>query len=608
MGRRVLTRLPAAALGFVLAAALSTCQTLAPEDPVAAAGEVWVRDIRALIQDKRYAEAYQDVSFLARHPEKEVDSGQLRELGGLIAEGLVEEFNARMADTDYAAALRHLQSLQAIGEGARLPELSAADLVYRMAEARHQAGEAPLALALALRAARFEPAAELQVRILRLLLQLASELGSAELQARTLEALRAQRAAGADPASGAAAPVPIVEAPAVEKMVRGTVTIWVNRGIRIEKGVGLPDRVIGSGFFIDRRGYLLTNYHVIQSEVDPKYEGYSRLYIRPSENTEQRIPAKVVGYDRLFDLALIKAEVEPEFVFSYAGEPTLKVGNRIIAIGSPAGLENTVTSGIVSATGRRFLQMGDTIQVDVPINPGNSGGPLLDAKGQLVGVVFAGIEQFEGVNFAIPIDWVAKVLPRLYGGGESGHPWLGLVLQETPKGLEVTYALPGSPAARAGLQKGDVLLRLNGKAHEKIGPLQAALLDLDYPSLVHLEWSRQGQAASGLVSLARRPYSPIEEALKSDRRENLIYPLFGMDIEKTGQVLWKPSYVIRKVLPGSIADESGLSPDDPLSIQGWQVDAEARIVVLQIHVKKKKSGFLESVIQIGAFLETDKIV
>jgi len=586
-------------LAVLLALSGAACQTAGPAGPVAALGEVWVRDIQEKIEDKRFSEAYQDVSYLARHPENEVPPERLEELGDLIVEGLEQEFSARLSEEDLAGALRHLLSLRAIGE--EVPEWTPAELSYRMAEARRQAGEAPLAVALALRAMRFDPSLEERLRILRLLLPLAEATGSAELQARALEGLRA---AGAAPDQEA----PPIEAPAVERMVRGTVTIWVNRGIRIERGVGLPDRVIGSGFFVDPRGYLLTNYHVIASEVDPKYEGYSRLYIRPSDKSEQRIPARVLGYDRIFDLALINAEVEPPFVFSYGGEPVLKVGNRILAIGSPAGLENTVTSGIVSATGRRFLQMGDTIQVDVPINYGNSGGPLLDADGQLVGVVFAGIEQFEGVNFAIPIDWVAKVLPRLYAGGESSHPWLGLAVHETPKGLEVTYALPGSPAARAGLQKGDLLLRLNGKAHERIGALQSAILDLDYPALVRLEWSRQGQAASGLLSLARRPFSPIEEALDADRRENLLYPLFGMEVEKTGQVLWKPTYVIRRVLPGSIADESGLSVDDPLSLQGWRIDEDNRVALLQIHVKKRKSGFLESVIQIGAYLESDKIL
>jgi len=413
------------------------------------------------------------------------------------------------------------------------------------------------------------------------------------------------RAAGLEPpaeATGDPKPAPM------DRMVRGTVTIWVNKGIKIERGVGLPDRVIGSGFFIDPRGYLLTNYHVIASEVDPKYEGYSRLYVRPSDRVEARIPAKVVGYDRIFDLALGKAELTPEYIFSSAGDPELKVGNPILAIGSPAGLENTVTSGIVSAVGRRFLQMGDAVQVDVPINYGNSGGPLLDSSGQLVGVVFAGIEQFEGVNFVIPFSWVGKVLPELYRGGEARHPWLGMAVHETPKGLEVLYALPGSPAALAGLEAGDLLLQVDGAEYRRLGPLQGALLDREPGTLVGLAWQRGTEVQRGYLALAERPFSPLEEALAKDSRERVLYPLFGMRLTKTGSFLWRDSYVVERVLEGSVADETGLSEGDPLSIRGWRVNEEQRYALVQIFVKKRKSGFLESAVQLAAYLDTDNFI
>jgi S1-C subfamily serine protease len=394
----------------------------------------------------------------------------------------------------------------------------------------------------------------------------------------------------------------------MDRMVRGTVTIWVNKGIKIERGVGTPDRVIGSGFFIDPRGYLLTNYHVVQSEVDPKYEGYSRLFVRPSDRVEARIPAKVVGYDRIFDLALVKAELTPEYVFSSAADPELKVGNPILAIGSPAGLENTVTGGIVSATGRRFLQMGDAVQVDVPINYGNSGGPLLDAAGRLVGVVFAGIEQFEGVNFVIPFSWVNKVLPGLYRGGEARHPWLGMAVHESEQGLEVLYVLPGGPAAAAGLEPGDLLQSLNGTSLRKLGPLQASLLEHEPGTLVSLSWKRGGQSLRGYLSLAERPFSPLEEALAKDRRDQVLYPLFGMRLTKTHSFLWRDSYVVERVLAGSVADETGLSEGDPLTIQAWKVNQEERYALVQIVVKKRKSGFLESGVQMAAYLETDNFI
>jgi hypothetical protein len=249
--------------------------------------------------------------------------------------------------------------------------------------------------------------------------------------------------------------------------------------------------------------------------------------------------------------------------------------------------------------------MGDAIQVDVPINYGNSGGPLLDENGKLVGIVFAGIEQFEGVNFAIPFDWVEKMLPRLYTGEEAGHPWLGMAVQEVDKGLEVIYTVPGSPAYEAGLREGDIIESLNGSSYSEIGDIQSALLDLDYPVLVSLRWLRDGKSTEGVVSLAERPFSPIEESLEKDLRDNVLLPLFGMKIERTSRFLWRATYSVKRVLPGSIADETGLSKDDPLSIQGWELDTENRFALIRIYVKKRKAGFLESIVQLAAYLETD---
>jgi serine protease Do len=594
----------AAALLLLLPALLLSCASSpgAQQDSAAVPelGAAWLQGIRDKIQAGQLPQAYQDISLLERQPQHQVVPEVLDALKDEVVIDLTEAFRADVAKEDYRSAFSAYCSLLDIGQAAVLPDWSVTRLLLAMARQSQAAGDNPAALQHALRAlALGDPGEDL----LRLLLQLSNEAGNGLLHDRIQ---RMMLQAGYSLPEGSAQR--ITEIPPFEKMVRGTVTIWVNRGIKLEGGVGLPDRVIGSGFYIDPRGYLLTNYHVIESEVDPKYEGYSRLYVRPSDKVETRIPAKVVGYDRIFDLALIKAEVTPEFIFSYGGAPQPKVGEHILAIGSPAGLENTVTSGIVSATGRRFLQMGDAMQVDVPVNYGNSGGPLLNEGGQLVGVVFAGLEQFEGVNFAIPFDWVARVLPGLYRGQEVKHPWLGMALHEGEKGLEVVYTAPGSPAQRAGLQAGDLLVSLNDQPCAGIGALQGALLDLDFPCLVTLEWQRQEQRFRGALSLEERPYSPLEEALGKDRRDRVLYPLFGMELEKTGQFLWRTNYVLRRVLPGSIADETGLSKGDPLTIEGWRVDEENHVAYLQIQVKKRKSGFLPTLIQLGAYLQTDNFV
>lgn len=306
-------------------------------------------------------------------------------------------------------------------------------------------------------------------------------------------------------------------------VVTGVVTIWVNRGIKVQNGVGVPDRVIGSGFFIDKQGYLITNYHVIESEVNPQYEGFSRLYVMLYNNQNLRIPAKVVGYDKVFDIALLKVEITPPFVLSFSNIDEFQPGDHIYAIGSPGGLENTITSGIISAIGRRFLQMGDALQVDVPVNPGNSGGPLLNDQSKLVGVVFAGIQQFQGVNFAIPAHWIEKILPQLYEGGKVTHSWLGAAVEETDRGMEVSYVLPNSPADRVGIKVGDIVESIDGHKFTKIRDIQDTLLNSRPDSLVDVAWKHNGQDFTGLLSLGTRPFVPLNTALDRDTRKNLLY-------------------------------------------------------------------------------------
>src|SRR6056297_169959 len=389
------------------------------------------------------------------------------------------------------------------------------------------------------------------------------------------------------------------------QLVRGTVTIWVNRGMRIEDGVGLPDRVIGSGFYVDRRGYIITNYHVIRSQVDPKYEGYSRLYIRPSKNPEDKIPARVVGYDSAFDIALLKVEMSPETVLSFSPVKKQTAGDRIYAIGSPGGLENTVTSGIVSATDRRFLQMGNVVQVDVPINQGNSGGPLLDGNGNLIGVVFAGIEQFEGINFAIPVRWVMHIFPQLYKEGRIIHPFLGISLYKMDEGLEVKYVLPSSPADRIGIQAGDVLQELAGTAVDSIVAAHDTILHYTPETLVEIKWIRGTMQYTGLTVLTTRPEIPLKKVIDYGQPEQLFAPAFGMQVEKIRDNLLGTRYLVKKVYNGSVADETGISVNDPFSLQQWKYLEDQKVILAQIRIKKRKAGFLETGVQLGAYVETN---
>ncbi len=390
--------------------------------------------------------------------------------------------------------------------------------------------------------------------------------------------------------------------------LKGTVTIWVNRGMKIEGGIGIPDSVIGSGFFIDKEGYLLTNYHVIESEVDPEFEGFSRLYIRLWDNQNTKIPAKVVGWDKTFDIALLKVELEPETVFSFSRGKKYLPGTPIIAIGSPGGLENTITSGIVSASGRKFLQMCGVIQVDVPINHGNSGGPLIDSDGELVGVVFAGIEQFEGINFAIPGEYISQLIPSLYSGGRVHHPFLGLAVQEVDNGLRIIYKTPEKSGSVIGLQNNDVITGLMGVEVKKIEDVNKLFLKLKPGMAIKINWIRDGVENSGIIALDNRPDFPVLEASKVDLKYKLIAPVFGMTINSISESIFGNDYMVTEVFPGSIADITGLSINDPFSLKKWDVLEDQKLIIMQIKIKKRKAGFLESGVQMGAYMGTTNFI
>ncbi|MDR2419690.1 MAG: trypsin-like peptidase domain-containing protein [Treponema sp.] len=392
----------------------------------------------------------------------------------------------------------------------------------------------------------------------------------------------------------------------VSAMIKGVATVLVDRGIRIEHGMGTADWILGSAFFVDDSGLLITNYHVIASEVDPKYEGSSRMYIRMGDASSARIPARVVGWDKAMDLALIKVEIDPEYVFSVIDWIVPDVGDAVRAIGSPLGLEKTVTSGIVSALGRRLLQIGDVIQIDAAVNAGNSGGPLLDPSGRLVGVVFAGIERYQGLNFAIPASRLFDALPAMLKGGKAERPWLGLSLAETSVGAEIIYIAPNTPAAEQGVPENSVIVSVNGKPiNASQGMFIPTLQNILYPTrpgeLVMLETA---DGAHHVIRSAARPDVPLVEAAKQDSRERMAAPLFGLVLSSTVDNSLFSAYLVQKVIRGSIADEAGLSVQDPISIRSFHIYEDDGYALMNINVKKRRMGYIETFMQLPAFLDS----
>ena len=567
--------------------------------PVLAGGlkEVYIENVTDLIEMGNTSEALQDLDFLRR--QNSVDQENLDQLERRSVTKLVNQLNEHLANEQYESAYPLYLTLETISQSDRVPNWSREAILKAYAEQSISEGRLVSAFVTFLQLYQND---RTNVAVMNELLALAYQMKNPFVIRTLKESFENQ---------GEEIPQiyePVIPNVSTSEMLGGMATVWVDKGIKIEKGVGYPDQVMGSAFFIDPEGYLLTSHHIIESEVDPEYEGFSRLYVRLPGKPEEKIPAKVHGWDRIFDIALLKVEVEPEFVFSLASDISVDPGQSVLAIGSPLDpfLENTITAGIVSAPSRRkLLQMGDVIQVDVPVNPGNSGGPLINEQNAVVGMVFAGFQSYEGLNFAIPMGWIIKAIPYLYGGGERTYTWLGMALIESEKGLETIYTVPGESADRGGIRAGDIVKSINGRVFGSIQDVQEFFINTPPATLVRVKWQRGETEMSGLFSLRDRPFSPIETALDRDSIQNILVPLFGMQLKEVSNFLWETNYVVERVIPGSIADNTGISESDALNVQAWDVDTETRSVNLQIFVKKRQAGFLESVIRLVAYMESD---
>jgi S1-C subfamily serine protease len=272
----------------------------------------------------------------------------------------------------------------------------------------------------------------------------------------------------------------------------------------------------GSGFVISKDGHILTNYHVVA--------GASSVQVRFGSG-EQR-DAQVVGTDRGNDLALLKVDLPANTPVAPLGDSDqIQVGDPAIAIGSPFGLEATVTQGIISAVHRDWQPQGSTlqrdlIQTDAPINPGNSGGALLNANGEVIGITTAiesPVSGSVGVGFAVPINRAKQLLPQLESGARLEPVWLGISGQElTPdvaqaqglsvqRGVLVEEVVNGSPAAAAGLQSGDVISAIDGSTITTFAQLSTQLASHKAGDTIKITVIRGGQEHQLTATLQTRP-------------------------------------------------------------------------------------------------------
>lgn len=273
----------------------------------------------------------------------------------------------------------------------------------------------------------------------------------------------------------------------------------------------------GSGFIISGDGQILTNAHVV--------DGADTVSVTLKDG--RSFQGKVLGKDELTDVAVVKIQADNLPTVALGNSEQLQPGDWAIAIGNPLGLDNSVTTGIISATGRSGNQIGaadkrvDFIQTDAAINPGNSGGPLLNARGEVIAMNTAIIQGAQGLGFAIPINTAQRIAKQLIATGTVQHPYLGIqMIGLTPqlkeninsdpnsdlriaedKGVLVVQVMPNSPAAKAGLRAGDVIQKLNGNTVTDASGVQKAVDNSQVGGDMRLELRRQGQT----LNLSVRP-------------------------------------------------------------------------------------------------------
>ncbi len=329
---------------------------------------------------------------------------------------------------------------------------------------------------------------------------------------------------------------------------------------------------LGSGFIIDKDGYILTNNHVV--------EGTDEITVKLSDDT--RISAKIVGRDPKSDLALIKIDTDhPLKPLPLGDSDKLEVGDWVIAIGNPFGLGNTVTAGIVSAKYRHIGagSYDNFIQTDAPINPGNSGGPLLNTSGEVIGIntaIFTQSGGSIGIGFAIPINMAKKLLPQLKTG-KVVRGWLGVMVQKiTPelkeklhlkdeRGALVADVTPGGPADKAGIKRGDVIVSFDGKDIREMNDLPYIVGTTPVGKVVKVVVIRKGKKKTFQVKIGQMK----EQEEQREAQKEPAKPKLGMTVEELTPELAKQfglsettGLVVVDVESNSPAREADIRPGD----------------------------------------------
>jgi serine protease Do len=324
---------------------------------------------------------------------------------------------------------------------------------------------------------------------------------------------------------------------------------------------------LGSGFIISSDGYIFTNNHVVEQA--------DKIIVKLSDGKEYE--AKVIGKDAKTDIALIKIKPTDSLPVAETGDSDkLRVGDWVIAIGNPFGLEQTVTAGIVSAKGR-VIGAGpydNFIQTDASINPGNSGGPLFNMEGKVIGINTAIVAQGQGIGFAIPISMAKTILPDLKSTGKVTRGWLGVSVQDITEdiaksmklkdrnGALIADVFKGDPADKAGLKSGDVVTEINGKKIKDTHELLMLIAGFRVGETVAIKAIRDGQEKAFNITVAERKDQPEIAARQNGQAYGMVVQEITPEIAKHLGLSVKKGVIVVDVQEGSTAEEVGIQPQD----------------------------------------------
>jgi serine protease Do len=375
---------------------------------------------------------------------------------------------------------------------------------------------------------------------------------------------------------------------------------------------------LGSGFIIDKEGYVVTNNHVI--------EDADQIKVKLGDDKE--FDARVVGRDPSTDIALLKIQSARDLPVVRLGDSAqLKIGQWVVAIGSPFGLERTVTAGIVSAKGR-VIGSGpydDFIQTDASINPGNSGGPLINMKGEVVGINTAIVASGQGIGFAIPIDLAKGIIAQLKSGGEVTRGWLGVAIQdvspemagyygvEAKKGVFVADVFKGDPAEAAGIRPKDIIVEVNGQKIETTRQLTGLVANIPVGQTAQVRVLRDGRPRTFQVKIAKRDDAKTAARGEAPQRRGedplgLRVAALTPETAQRFNIGETAGVVVTEVQGGSPADEAGVRIGDvikeinrisveTLADYGAALKKFNKEKSLQLFIWRKDTGFLVLKIQ-----------